>query len=105
MEFEDLLSFTRQEHQRLLNYYEVEDYKKANYRFLVKIMEELGELSDQILAKNSYQRKEKLNNNRSELNKELTDVLLTTMILAENLDINLEQSLKERIKEIKNRDY
>jgi NTP pyrophosphatase (non-canonical NTP hydrolase) len=71
---------------------------------MLKIVEEVGELSQAVLAKDGLQRKIKLKN-LPRIDHEIADVLITTMLLAENLEIDIEKSLNEKITKIKNRNY
>lgn len=110
MEIEELLEFIKQEHNRLLNLYNVQDKNQLKHPITIKIMEEVGELAQEILAQDSLQRKDKLANNTLDNNKEkvadeLVDVLITTLILAENTGIDIKSSIKKAIEKRKLRNY
>ncbi|MBU1974884.1 MAG: hypothetical protein KKG59_00615 [Nanoarchaeota archaeon] len=105
MQLSELLEFAKTEHKRLLKFYNIEDSKKLRYPIVLKIMEELGELSEQVLAGNSIQRTEKLEDNSSSTKDEIADVLLATLVLAENMGVDVETALKEKIDKIKKRNY
>ena len=54
MKFEDLKKFIKKEHQRLINSYgQIEDSQKRTLARTVKLMEEMGELCDEVLAFNT----------------------------------------------------
>lgn len=71
----------------------------------LKVSEELGELTDEILLKLGYQlRKEKQQNFKNEnIENEWFDVLATVILLGMELDIDIEELSKKRLREIKKR--
>lgn len=70
----------------------------------IKISEEVGELSEQILWKYWITRAEKKDKyNSNNLEKELVDVIFSTLRLAKLLDVDIEKALKEKMDIIKNR--
>lgn len=105
MELEKLLQFIKTEDGRLKKYYGgYTDQEKRILARTVKLSEELGELCNAILAFNSMQRKEKLEkHDRDNLSEEFADVIITTLLLAEAMGINIEKSLEKKIKKINNR--
>ena len=105
MELNELLTFVKQEHKRLMQHFNFKDKKQMIYPQMLKVMEELGELSEAILHTNSLQRKDKLDSKDIQLKEEFIDVILTTLILAENFEIDIEKELKNKIEKIKNRTY
>lgn len=88
-----------------MKFYKIKDQKKLKYPITVKIMEEMGELSQKILASDGFQRKEKLAKMRGEVAHELVDVLITVLILAENMEININDHLEKAIKKREKRPY
>jgi NTP pyrophosphatase (non-canonical NTP hydrolase) len=84
MEVEEINRFLDEEEGRLRRYYpDLKDNEKIILAMMVKIQEEIGELSEQVLALSSLQRKEKLDGDAKELIKgEIADVLISTMLLA-----------------------
>ena len=102
MEMDNLIDFVKEEHKRLMGYYSFKEKKDIIYPMTLKLMEELGELSEAILHSHSLQRKEKLKKS-TKLGEEFVDVLLTTLLLAENFDLDIRQELKKKIKKIKKR--
>lgn len=70
----------------------------------VKLSEEVWELSWEILKKIWKQRKEKLDNFSEEnLKEEFVDVILTALILAKSLEIDINEALKIKLEKIEKR--
>ncbi|MFZ5955695.1 MAG: hypothetical protein ACOYT4_04685 [Nanoarchaeota archaeon] len=61
-------------------------------------------MSAEILLNDGIQRKEKFVR-EAQVNKEISDVIITTLLLAENLDINIIDELEKGIEKRKNRNY
>ncbi len=104
MEIKELLGFVKEERRRLMEFYNLKDKKEIKYPMALKIMEEIGELSQEVLASDSLQRSEKLST-KSKLEEEFADVIITTLLLAENMDVDIKEALKNKIKKIKERIY
>ncbi|MDP2874528.1 MAG: MazG-like family protein [bacterium] len=104
MSLEEILAFTKAEHARLLKFYRIKD-KKLRYLICLKINEELGELAEEILSLEKVQRKEKLVKWENKIGDELADVLITLLLLGENLDINITKEVEKSIKKRKERSY
>lgn len=82
------------------------DYSMRERAFAqnLKISEEVGELSEQILWKFWWQRLAKMDKISDEkLATEIADVILATTRLARLLDIDLEKVLKQKIEILKER--
>lgn len=107
MEMKELLQFIDTEDERLKKYYgNYPDQEKRILARTVKLTEELGELCDEVLSFNSMQRKAKLENNDSDnLYAEFADVLITTLLLAKSMDVNIEEALEKKIAKINKRHY
>ncbi len=105
MEFKDLLTFIEIENERLkAQYTEAPDKQKMILARTIKIMEEVGELSNEVLAHASLQRKEKLENyDKENLPEEFADVILTTLILAKTMNVDIEKALTQKIEKIHKR--
>ncbi|MDD2758222.1 MAG: MazG nucleotide pyrophosphohydrolase domain-containing protein [Patescibacteria group bacterium] len=105
MQLQDLIKFIKKEDRRLREHYG--NYKDEEKRILartVKLTEELGELCDEVLSFNSMQRKDKLDNHdANNLSEEFADVIITTLLLAEVMKIDIEKALKRKIKKIDKR--
>lgn len=82
-----------------------DDKEKLILSSTVKLAEELGELCNEVLIANSRQRKEKLAGRKEEnLAEEFADVFLALLMLSKDMNINLEDAVKNKIKKIKKRD-
>jgi NTP pyrophosphatase (non-canonical NTP hydrolase) len=104
MELKELLKFIEIENGRLKKRYLNLDKEKMILAQTVKINEELGELCNEILKHCSLQRKEKLDNmDKKDIEEEFSDVLITTLLLAKSMDIDIENALKEKISKINKR--
>ena len=104
MEIVTIKKFAQEQCNKLKKMYNFDDPKKMNLPFTVKIMEELGELCDEVLAHSGLQRKEKLEKlNKKNLSEEFADVILTTFILAQNMGIDIEEGLTRKMKKINGR--
>ena len=105
MEMNEFISFTKTESQRLIDYF-FDGKKPDNLRYLhlAKLMEEVGELSEAVLASDSLMRKEK-DGSQINLEHEFADVMLVTAIMAQDMGVDLEKALEEKIKKIKERTY
>jgi NTP pyrophosphatase (non-canonical NTP hydrolase) len=104
--FNDLLQFINTEDERLINYFECQTKNERILSRTVKLTEELGELCNEILAYNGYQRKEKLlNHDKDNIPNEFADVIITTILLAKTMDVDIKEALKNKINKINKRDY
>ena len=74
------------------------------YSRTIKLNEEVGELCEEILAYNNDQRKDKLDNRSDNgLAHEIADVLITTLLIAESLNIDPNKALEQKIEKINKR--
>lgn len=106
MDIKELLNFADAEEQRLTSHYAVDDARIKTLCRIVKLVEEVGELCEEVLAHNAYQRQDKLaERNSSNLPEEIADVLITALILAKTLDVDVEDALQRKIEKIKARKY
>ena len=102
MELKEILNFIEDEHKIIIKRLNLENNPIKSYTMLAKITEELGELSEAILANQNLQRKEKLSKHY-DIGAEMADVILTTLILAKDLNINISKSIEEKITKVKSR--
>lgn len=105
MTLEYLVSYIKKEHRRLLDFYSLKENSKLKYPIVVKIMEELGELCEAVLFCDSIQRKEKLQNKKIDIADEIMDVIITTLLLAENFGIDIKKELQKSIAKREGRNY
>ena len=70
----------------------------------VKLMEEVGELSDEVLGSLGLQRQEKLEKHTKEkIGEEAADVIITAFLLVKSLDVNLSDALEKKMAVIRER--
>jgi NTP pyrophosphatase (non-canonical NTP hydrolase) len=108
MTIEELLNFIKQENQRLDKFLGKRRRNQQTRAFAqtVKVNEEVGELCNAVLDNYSLQRKKKSKKGKeNELVKELADVLITTLLLADTLKIDVKKALEKKTKLIKKRKY
>ena len=105
MELKELLRFIEIEDERIKKYYgSYSDQEKRILARTVKLTEELGELCDEVLAHHSFQRKQKLENHDEEnLSEEFTDVIITALLLAKAMDVDIEKALEKKVEKINKR--
>lgn len=100
----ELLVFIRLENQRLQQTYKTgRDFEKSVLGRTVKLSEEVGELASEVLASLSLQRKEKLQEHELKFGEEVADVLITTLLLAERMGVDVETALREKMEKINKR--
>lgn len=66
----------------------------------IKLMEELGEFSNEVLACNTVQRQEKMKNEdkaKKMMAEELADVFIVGLLLAENADIDIWSEIERKL--------
>lgn len=106
MDIEELLEFIDKEDKRLKDHYSNLDEEKRILARTVKLMEELGELCDDVLSFKSMQRSDKLDKHDKEnIQEEFADVLFTAMLLAKSMDIDVWKGMKSKMEKIKKRNY
>jgi NTP pyrophosphatase (non-canonical NTP hydrolase) len=106
MELKELLEFIDLENKRLIERFG-KNSSTQQERILartVKLTEELGELCNEVLAFNGDQRQEKLDkHDKNNLPNEFADVIITTLILAKAMNIDIEKALEKKIKKVNKR--
>jgi NTP pyrophosphatase (non-canonical NTP hydrolase) len=106
MDIKEINYFIESEIKRLESYYSKKDKEELTMAMGFKVVEEIGELFNEILAHKGYQRKDKLDKlNKEEINKEFADVIFTILILAKRFNIDVEQAIRIKMEEIKKRSY
>ncbi len=102
MEFTEFLKFIKTIDQKLKD--AGYDKEKRILARAVKLSEELGELSDEVLSFNDDQRKEKLDaHDKNNLPEEFADVIITAFLLAESMNVDVEKGIESKIEKIKGR--
>jgi len=103
MEFKELLDFVDVQDERLNRDYSesLQTQKEKILARTVKLTEELGELCDEVLSFNGDQRKEKLESrDESNLSHEFADVILTTLLLAKVMNVDISEALEKKIEKL-----
>lgn len=78
--------------------------KELSFAHSLKISEELGELNEQLLGKFWLQRSDKADRFSDEkLALEMVDVIFATLMLAKELNIDMEIAFQHKIEMLKNR--
>ncbi|MBR9681386.1 MAG: hypothetical protein GOV00_01150 [Candidatus Altiarchaeota archaeon] len=103
MEMSKLLDFIGTESERLNRVYGNLDSEKVILARTVKLGEEVGELCEAVLSNLSLQWKHKPKVSRDELEKEFADVVITTLLMAHSMDVDVRGALERKIQVIKNR--
>lgn len=105
MDLKELLQFIDKQDKKLINSYEsTHDKEKRVLARSVKLAEEVGELCSEALSYNKNQRKEKMDKHNDEsLGDEIADTLITTLLLAKTMDVNVVKALENKIKKIDER--
>jgi len=104
MEFRDLLRFIEIQDGRLKRYYSDLEQERVVLARTIKLTEELGELCQEVLAHCSLQRKQKLEDyNKEKLPEEFADVLITALLLAKSMNVDVEKALEKKIQKINKR--
>jgi NTP pyrophosphatase (non-canonical NTP hydrolase) len=103
--FQELLEFIELEDSRLQGRFgNFTDAEKRAYSCAIKLMEEVGELSNEVLAFHGKQRQEKLANHLAEnISLEVADVLICTLLLARAMDVDVQDGLRRKIAKINKR--
>lgn len=106
MTLDELIDFIKKEDHRLRNHYGNPPKERRILSRTVKLMEENGELANEILASISDQRNSKLKKKDSgNLSEEFADVIITTLLLAKSADVDIKEALIRKINKINKRDY
>ncbi|MCF7899814.1 hypothetical protein K9L05_04185 [Candidatus Babeliales bacterium] len=104
MELKELTKFIQKEGERLKSFYNNCDNEKMILAITVKLNEEVGELCQEVLGNLKFLRKEKLDKHTPEtLKEEFADVIITSLILVNQMGIDIEQAIEEKIEKINKR--
>jgi NTP pyrophosphatase (non-canonical NTP hydrolase) len=103
LSFEELLSFI----ETYDAYFKRRHRASRNYRILgrmTKLAEETGELASAVLASLGHQRSVKLRRFLDHhLAEEVADVIITVMVLADTLGVDVREALRKKMTKIKQR--
>lgn len=105
MELGNLLRFIETEDEKLKKRYSrYINEEEAILARTVKLGEEFGELCEEVLAYNLLQRKQKLDNcDKENLPEEFADVIITTLLLAKTMNVDVEKALEEKMQKLNHR--
>lgn len=105
MEFDELHQFIEQESKRLKEHFpHLHDNEKQILARTVKLSEELGELCNEVLGTLGLQRKSKMeNHDPQKLHDEFADVIIVALLLAKDMDVNIQLALETKIAKINKR--
>ncbi len=82
-------------------YFKNSTKQEIAYTSTIKLSEEVGELCNEILKLFKLQREEKLT--KVKVESELADVIISTLIIAQTLNLNIKELLQTRQEEISKR--
>ena len=105
MTIQEFKKFLKNQQKILDKKFPIPDKEKAVFARMTKITEELGELSNAVLSFFSLQRKQKKKEGIKEISNEIADVVIGTLLLTEQFNIDIEKCLEEKINKIKKRKY
>jgi len=105
MELKDLLRFIEVEDRKLEKRFgNLSNKEEVILARTVKLGEEFGELCEEVLTYNSLQRRQKLDNHDKEsLGEEFADVIITTLLLARSMNVNIETALETKMQKLNQR--
>ena len=100
-----LLKWVKKESERLeKDHKRYPDQDKQIFARTIKLGEEFGELCQEVLFHSYRQRKSKMDKFKKEnLPDEFADVLITTLLLAQEMNVDIEKALEDKIKKIDKR--
>ena len=98
-----IIDFAKEGHEKMTQYFQLDTKSNAEFVFLAKLVEEVGELSEALLFSRSFQRVKKLKEKKVDLAQEFADVILVTAILAQEAHVDLEKALEEKMKIVSER--
>ncbi|MFC1638452.1 MazG nucleotide pyrophosphohydrolase domain-containing protein [Patescibacteria group bacterium] len=101
----EILKFIDIQNERLRISHEKHlDEKTRTLAKMVKLSEEIGELADEVLSFNLMQRDDKIEKHSLEsVSGEVADVLITTLLLAKIMKVDVEDALQKKIEHLNKR--
>ena len=100
-----ILKWIKKENKRLeKDHGRYQDKDKQIFACAIKLGEEFGELCQEVLFHSSLQRKSKMDKFKKEnLSEEFADVLISTLLLAQEMNVDIEKALENKMKKIDKR--
>lgn len=104
MTLNDLLEFVDHQDKVLIEvFHKNQDKEKRLLARVAKLAEEVGELSEAVLSSIRMQGSYKESINHDELEAEVADVIICTLLIAKTTDCNVQQGLEKKIAKINQR--
>lgn len=104
MQLDDLISQYKEISNVLNKKWPLKNPEQRIFARTMKIVEELGELADEILTSMNLQRNSKIAKfSRENIEDEFADVLASLILLADEMEINIEEVMKRKIELTKDR--
>ena len=100
MDFKEIQKFIESDYLEWNTYFKNQDKKTEAFAIMLKISEETGELAREVMRSFGYANQKRLNE-PSQLDSELADVLINTILLARCLDINVPEILQRKMEMIR----
>ena len=97
----ELLEFAKLETGRIKSKFNLTN-KELTLATTIKLGEEVGELNREVLKHFGYARKKHMEM-KNELSHEIADVMITSSIVAQSLNIDIGSALKEKMEKITKR--
>ncbi len=104
MEIKEINEFIESEIKRLEERYSDKDDKELTMAMGFKVVEEIGELFEELLKHKGYQRKSE-HFDEENLKKEFADVIFIVLTIAKKFNVDIEEAIKIKMEEMKKRDY
>jgi NTP pyrophosphatase (non-canonical NTP hydrolase) len=105
MELDAIKQAISKENERLRTGFSLHDDERHILAMTVKLSEEVGEVSEAVLAKTNMQRRDKLVKfSEDSLPDELADVIIVAMLIGDALGIDMEKAIEKKIGIIQKRD-
>lgn len=100
----ELIDFLEEAAANLSDFKDEVTERERHFIRAAKLAEEVGELNSQILIKHKQARQVKNDAYKDDdLHEELADVLITTLLLAKSLDIDVNAALRKRVDRLRER--
>lgn len=101
---EELLDFINKVDEHLVQQDTNHDPKIHSLIASIKLSEEVGEFNEQLLWYRWYGRKEKIEKySQEDMEHEMADIIFSALMLAKSLNIDVNKSLSNKMKKIKER--
>ena len=104
MQLKEILDFVDKVDAHFLQKHPDMDKERQSLWRSVKLTEEVGELNEQLMGHYGYVRKEKLEKfSQEHLEHEVADVIISTIMIAKSLDVDLDRALTNKMAIVKER--